>query len=315
MQDLIRRSMRLWQRACRPGAALEEVVRAVEVIPELCSALDAARRQAMAAASVEETGPSEADRLGRYVCHEVRNRLNLVELSLARADARSRGRELQEALEPVRRALRYLAAVADDLRAAAVPPGENGAERAESPRLPLCSVIDDVFVASRDLAEEQGVELLVPAHDDLPDVRVDAARLELVLINLLTNALHHTDDGKPERWVRLEAEALGRDGRDEVGLCVRDNGVGIPAALRPGLFRDPPDDPEGGPPRNGMGLSIVRQAVERSGGRLWLESEEGVGTAVHFTLPTAERATREDGGLVSAPGVRAPGGDTSADKV
>ncbi len=37
-----------------------------------------------------------------------------------------------------------------------------------------------------------------------------------------------------------------------------------------------------------MGLVIVRKAVERAGGRLWLESDEGVGTSIHFTLPVYE---------------------------
>ncbi len=202
MRELIRRAMRLWQRARRPGASSEEVVRAAEVIPELCSALDATLRELETAGCDGRDPASEADRVGRYVSHEVRNRLNLVELALGHADARFREPELRQSLEPVRRALRHLAAVTDDLRAAAVPAGAAGSERVEVPLLPLRSVVEDLVFASRFLAEEEGVRLEVDG--ELPEVEVDAARLELILVNLLTNAIRHADGNKPERWVRME---------------------------------------------------------------------------------------------------------------
>ncbi len=221
-----------------------------------------------------------------------------VELALAHAEARSRAPEVRDALEPVRRALRHLAAVADDLRAAALPAGSAASARVDVPRLPLRVVVEDLVFASRDLAEEEGVELQVDG--ELPAVEVDAARLELILVNLMSNAIHHADGGKPERWVRLAASAAG-DGEEVLQISVRDNGVGTPAELRAGLFEDPPGAPDGTPPRNGMGLVIVRQAVERSGGRLWFETHEGVGTAVHFTLPLPGRRRPASPARLAAP--------------
>lgn len=292
MSELIQRSLRLWQRAQRPGASREDVAHAVAAIPELCSALDAARVTAgdtdpACCSSPEGRAGNDLDRLGRYVAHEVRNRLHLVELSVERAAALAGDPRIGAALDPVRRAFRHLAAIADDLRCAAASPGTAAAERGEVPRLPLRSVVEDLLATSRDLATEHGVALEMDG--ECPEVEVDAARVELVLVNLLTNALRHADGGKAERWVRVETR--WRDEEEGVlEVSVRDNGLGIPERFRKTLFQEPPAAARERPPRRGMGLAIVRQAVGRAGGRVWIESDEGVGTAVFFTLPTSHAA-------------------------
>jgi len=274
--------MRLWQKAQRPEATRAELVGALSVIPALCSAVDAASRSREA----------DLDRLGRHLAHEVRNRLNLVESSLERAERLSGDDRVRDALEPVRSALANLVAVADDLHSAARPPEADGAPPT---RAALRSVVDGVLAASRDLAEERGIRL--EAGDGFPEVEVDAARLELVLINLLTNALRHGDPAKRDRHVRVECLPL--DGGAGCRIGIHDNGTGIPAKLRARLFEEPASDGDGSPPRNGLGLAIVREAVERSGGRVWLESEEGVGTSVYFTLSESD------------PGPKAPRGQAA----
>jgi signal transduction histidine kinase len=116
----------------------------------------------------------------------------------------------------------------------------------------------------------------------LPDVQADADLLRPVLVNLITNALKFSRDARPP-IVRIEASV--DDG--EVTVHVRDNGVGFDAASAGQLF-----EPfmrlhgrrfEG----HGIGLSIVRRAVERHGGRVWAEAEPDHGAAFHFTLPKA----------------------------
>jgi signal transduction histidine kinase len=74
---------------------------------------------------------------------------------------------------------------------------------------------------------------------------------------------------------------------------VHDNGIGIPEAARQRLFEKfyradnaRSVDTEG----TGLGLYLVRLIVERSHGRIWCESEEGVGATFHFTLPLADQA-------------------------
>jgi len=70
---------------------------------------------------------------------------------------------------------------------------------------------------------------------------------------------------------------------------VKDNGIGIPAALQQAIFtifkRLHPADKYGG--GSGTGLTIVKKIVERHGGRIWLESVPGQGTTFFFTLAPA----------------------------
>ena len=116
----------------------------------------------------------------------------------------------------------------------------------------------------------------------LPDVQADADLLRPVLVNLITNALKFSRDAQPP-IVRIDASVDA----GEVTVHVRDNGVGFDSAAAGKLF-----EPfmrlhgrkfEG----HGIGLSIVRRAVERQGGRVWAEAEPDHGAAFHFTLPRA----------------------------
>jgi signal transduction histidine kinase len=116
----------------------------------------------------------------------------------------------------------------------------------------------------------------------LPDVQADADLLRPVLVNLFTNALKFSRDADPPT-VRIEAS----DDDGEVTVHVRDNGVGFDSATAGQLFepfaRLHGRSFEG----HGIGLSIVRRAVERHGGRVWAEAEPDHGAAFHFTLPRA----------------------------
>jgi signal transduction histidine kinase len=116
----------------------------------------------------------------------------------------------------------------------------------------------------------------------LPDVEADADLLRPVLVNLMTNALKFSRDAHPP-IVRIDASIDAR----ETTVHVRDNGVGFAPDSAERLFQ-----PfmrlhgrrfEG----HGIGLSIVRRAVERHGGRVWADGEPDHGAAFHFTLPHA----------------------------
>lgn len=135
-------------------------------------------------------------------------------------------------------------------------------------------------------AEAQEVELWVEMEDGLPAVQADADRLAQILRNLLINALHHTPAGG---LVRIHASR--QDGFVEV--VVSDTGVGIPPEDQARVFdrfwradrartRD-----ERWTRGTGLGLSIAQSLVEAHGGRIWIESELGVGSTLRFTLPVA----------------------------
>ncbi len=133
----------------------------------------------------------------------------------------------------------------------------------------------------RDLApaiEEHGASV---EHGDLPLVVADGGQLSQVFQNLIGNAL---------KFRRAEAEPLVRiTARREVArwiFSVADNGIGIAPEYRERifvLFQRLHSRAEY--PGTGIGLAICKKVVERHGGEIWFESERGIGTNFHFSIP------------------------------
>jgi signal transduction histidine kinase len=123
-------------------------------------------------------------------------------------------------------------------------------------------------------------------------VEVDAAAVELALVNYISNAIKYSDASKDDRWVKVLGElqfGARADGGAELVVRVLDNGIGVPAASRPRLFgqfyrahRDSVSTVEG----TGLGLSIVRETVDSMGGRAWAEFPETGETMFAFSLPS-----------------------------
>ncbi len=115
----------------------------------------------------------------------------------------------------------------------------------------------------------------------LPSVTADLSAMEQTLENLLRNAVSYLDPSRTgEVDIRSERHA------DEVRVHIRDNGRGIAPNQRDKVFKifgraGRNDDVPG----EGIGLASVRTLIERHGGRIWFESEVGVGTTFTFSLP------------------------------
>jgi PAS domain S-box-containing protein len=117
----------------------------------------------------------------------------------------------------------------------------------------------------------------------LPPVIGNAAALTQCLSNLISNAIKFVPDGKKPQ-VRIGAETE----RDIVRICVQDNGIGISEEGQKRIFRmfqrlNPAAEFEG----TGIGLTIVRKAVERMGGRIGVRSEPGAGSVFWIELRRA----------------------------
>ena len=134
-------------------------------------------------------------------------------------------------------------------------------------------------------ADRQGVTLRVDVEPGLPAVRGDETRLGQVFVNLLHNAVKFSPNGG-------EVLVTVQDGEREVVAAVQDHGIGIPRAAQPRIFerfyKVDRARVRGGPGGTGLGLAIARHVVEQHGGRIWLESTEGVGSTFAFALPLVE---------------------------
>jgi signal transduction histidine kinase len=106
-----------------------------------------------------------------------------------------------------------------------------------------------------------------------------------VFANLINNATLYLQPGR-----RGVIEVGGARENERVHCWVRDNGVGIPTAVQRRLFQVFQRFHPERAPGEGMGLAIVKRIVERHGGRVWAESEEGVGTTFHFSLAAVGNA-------------------------
>ncbi len=122
---------------------------------------------------------------------------------------------------------------------------------------------------------------------------VDAARIEQVLTNLLTNAIKYSPRGGPIHITLARRNGLGGADDKQVEIQIRDHGLGIPAhqhSLIFGRFMRADNARQSGISGTGLGLYISRGLVEQHGGQIWFESQKGKGTTFFFTLPVAPEA-------------------------
>ncbi|MCS6938204.1 MAG: ATP-binding protein [Roseiflexaceae bacterium] len=136
------------------------------------------------------------------------------------------------------------------------------------------------------LQAEQHQISLINETPQLPLCRFDNQRIGQVLTNLIENAIKATPAGGT---ISVSAEVHDQ----EVRVRVSDTGVGIPASELGKIFQrfyQVAKHRRAHGTNMGLGLAICQQIVEGHGGRIWVESEEGVGTTFTFTLPLAVEA-------------------------
>jgi signal transduction histidine kinase len=159
----------------------------------------------------------------------------------------------------------------------------------------LAPLVGDVLGRLSARTAARGLSLEIEAEPNLPAAWADPDRVEQVLVNLLDNAYKYAPPGSaitvrlgPGEQLRSASPSPPDDG--QIYVQVRDQGPGIAAADLPRIgerFYRADRARSRGEGGSGLGLAIARALVEGHGGRLWLESQEGRGTTVTFTLPAA----------------------------
>jgi signal transduction histidine kinase len=140
----------------------------------------------------------------------------------------------------------------------------------------LRAVIADAVAVAHPLIEQKGQVLEVIVNGPLL-VAGDRRHLEQAMLNLVTNAHHHTPPG-------THITIGGRNTAEGVELQIADDGPGIPAEARDHIF-ERFYRAETATSGSGLGLAIAKAVVERHGGRVWVDSEPGRGAVFFVMLP------------------------------
>jgi signal transduction histidine kinase len=223
-------------------------------------------------------------KFNRTVAHELKNKAHAVSSAAAMLDEPTIAEADRQAFTSViRRNADGLKRALDNLEAISRTESRHGHN------VLLPEVATEAVRELREAAEAKGVEVRIA--DDLPQIEVDAATVELCLMNYVSNAIKYSDLKKGERWVAIEASVEGPDTRHDKEVVIRvcDNGIGVAPEKRDRLFEEfyrahdeTITDAEG----TGLGLSIVRQTVESIGGRAWAEFSDEKGSVFAFSVPS-----------------------------
>ncbi len=235
------------------------------------------------------------------LAHELRNPLAPIRngLQVLRLTADPSVRD--EARDVMERQLGQLVRLVDDLLDISRI-SRNKLELRKS-RIPLSAVVDNAVETIRPLIDAKGQTLTIALPAEPVYLDADLTRLAQVFWNLLSNSNKYTDPGG-----RIELSAVRQD--DEVVVSVRDNGIGIPAEARCGLFTlfsqldHSLERAQGG---LGIGLALLKGLVEMHGGSVEAHSA-GLGKGSEFVvrLPVAPDGPKEATSTADekAPGVR-----------
>jgi signal transduction histidine kinase len=139
-----------------------------------------------------------------------------------------------------------------------------------------------------EMAQSRGVQVLVDTQ--LPAIVADPARVELVLLNLVSNGIKYRDPERTDALVEIVSVAAPTDDSPLCVFEVRDNGIGIPAEAQEAIFQrffraHEHLDSTLGVTGTGLGLSIVVDCVKALGGEITCQSSPGTGTVFQVTLP------------------------------
>ncbi len=148
---------------------------------------------------------------------------------------------------------------------------------------PLHTIVEQVIQLMEPGLKDQGFSLEYTQASKCPKVLADPLEIQLVLVNLVQNAVESMDskDDVTDKKIRIQGQQLNEE---EVQVTVADRGPGIPPEKIAAIFEPFYSSTKEG---MGMGLAICRAIMDAHGGRIWCDPEPGEGAKFHFTLRIA----------------------------
>ena len=219
-----------------------------------------------------------------FVAHDLRTPLNAIslaanvlELTLKSGDGNA---ESSQMLKTMRRNVQQLVVLVSKVIDENTNIETESGTKLERRKLDLWPVVEALIHDLNPVAGTNSTKLVNEIPDDLV-AYADASLLRRVLQNLIANAIKYTPHGQ----ITIAAKELVS--QDSIECWVSDTGTGIPKELLSKVFDKGESDPknDGG---MGLGLAIVKTFIEAHGGNVAIESTEGVGSTVRFSLPNKE---------------------------
>ncbi len=215
--------------------------------------------------------------------HEIRTPMNAIIGMVGLSLNKKLSPKLREYMLTVRSSAESLLAIINDiLDFSKIEAGKIRLEKVDFQLYQLFDKLADLF---SDQATSKDVELVIGIEPGIPLALCgDSLRLEQIFINLLGNAVKFTEKGVIFLHATLDSET---DESLKILFSVADTGVGIGQEQYESLF-EPFTQADGSMTREyggtGLGLSICRRLVNLHGGEIWVDSTEGQGTTIHFTI-------------------------------
>jgi len=180
---------------------------------------------------------------------------------------------------------------------------EGGMMELEHQPFDICRIIEESLDLVAAVAQEKGLGMAYDTDEGTPRIILgDPTKVRQILVNLLSNAVKFTERGGIAISVfsrRLEGKSY------EIHFTVKDTGIGIPGEKLGRLFQ-PFSQVDASTTRkyggSGLGLVISKRLVEMMGGKIWVESESGKGSAFHFTIQA--ESTQRAGANAAVPSSR-----------